>query len=76
MRLAVIVTPRAARTRVERLDPATLRVAVTSPPHGGQANRAVARAVADYLKVPPSRVRIVHGQTGRHKILEITGGAS
>lgn len=74
MRLSIIVIPRAARTRVERLDPATLRVAVTAPPHGGQANRAVVRAVADYLKVPPSRVRLVRGQTGRHKILEITGG--
>jgi uncharacterized protein (TIGR00251 family) len=72
MRLSVIVIPRAARTRVDRVDPATLRVAVTAPPQGGQANRAVVRAVADYLDVPPSHVRIVRGQTGRHKILEIT----
>lgn len=71
MRLSVIVIPRAAYTRVDRLDPATLRVSVTLPPQEGQANRAVVRAVAEYLNVPPSRVCIVRGQTARRKILEI-----
>jgi len=52
----------------------TLRVAVTAPPHDGQANDAVRDAVAEYLGVPRSHVRIVRGHAGRRKILEIDGG--
>jgi uncharacterized protein (TIGR00251 family) len=70
-RLSVHVTPHARRERVERLDQTTLRVAVTAPPHEGQANAAVLKAVARFLNVPPSRIRIVRGQAGRRKILEI-----
>jgi uncharacterized protein (TIGR00251 family) len=76
MRLTVVVTPRAARVRVERLDGTTLRVAVTAPPHEGQANAAVIRAVAAHLGVAPSRVRIVRGAAGRRKILELEEGPS
>jgi uncharacterized protein (TIGR00251 family) len=71
MRLTVIVTPRAARERVERVDGVTLRVAVTAPPHEGRANEAVIRTVAAHLGVAPSRVRIARGRRGRRKLLEI-----
>lgn len=71
MRLTVLVTPRARREGIERVGDATLRVAVSAPPHEGQANAAVVRAVAAFLDLPPSRVRIVHGRAGRRKTLEI-----
>jgi hypothetical protein len=71
MRLTVTVTPRVRRERVERVDSTHLRVAVTAPPHEGQANRAVVTAVAGFLGVPPSRVRIVRGMMGRRKIIEV-----
>jgi uncharacterized protein (TIGR00251 family) len=71
MRLSVHVTPRARRERVERLDEGALRVAVTAPPHEGQANAAVIKAVAAYLGVAPSRVRIVRGHAARRKVLHV-----
>ena len=71
MRLTVLVTPRARRERVERVDAVTLQVAVAAPPREGQANTAVVRAVSAFLGLPPSRVRIVHGQAGRRKTIEI-----
>jgi hypothetical protein len=74
MRLSVHVTPRARRSKVERVDTTTLRVAVAAPPHKGQANAALIKVVAEFLGVAPSRVRIVWGQTGRRKMLEIEEG--
>lgn len=71
MRLSVSVIPRAARERVEPMGEGRLRVAVAAPPREGRANAAVVRAVAAYLNVAPSRVRIVRGGTSRHKILEV-----
>jgi uncharacterized protein (TIGR00251 family) len=73
VRFSVVVIPRARRARIEELGAASLRVAVTAPPHDGQANEAVIAAVAAHLRVPRSRVRIVRGHAGRHKILEIEG---
>lgn len=74
MRLFVFVRPGARQTRVERVDAITLRVAVTAPAREGRANAAVVKAVAEYLKVAPSRVRILRGLTSRRKILEIMEG--
>jgi hypothetical protein len=46
---------------------------VTAPPEGGKANGAVCAAIAGALGVAPSAVRVVRGQAGRHKLLEIDG---
>ncbi|MGH2373740.1 MAG: DUF167 domain-containing protein [bacterium] len=75
MRLSVLVTPRARQTRVERIDGASLRVTVRAPAREGRANAEVVKAVAKFLNVAPSRVRIVRGLAGRHKVLEIAEGS-
>ena len=75
MRLSVRVTPGASTARVERIDGTTLRVAVTDPAREGRANAAVVKAVAEFLNIAPSRVRIVRGLAGRHKVLEVTEGS-
>lgn len=46
---------------------------VTAPPEGGKANAAACVVVAKALGVPKSVVRVVRGDTSRHKQLEITG---
>jgi uncharacterized protein YggU (UPF0235/DUF167 family) len=53
-------------------DKLQLVVAVKERPTGGQANRAIERAVAEYFHVAPSRVRIVAGHTSREKVVEIS----
>lgn len=75
MRLSVVVTPGARQARVERIDGTSLRVAVTAPAREGRANAAVVRAVAEFLNVAPSWVRIVRGLASRRKVLEITEGS-
>ena len=75
MRISVHVTPRARHASVDRGAHNRFRVAVTAPPHEGLANRAVVELLAEYFQVPRSRVRIVRGQAGRHKIVEISAEA-
>jgi uncharacterized protein (TIGR00251 family) len=74
MRIAVTVAPRARRTRVEPLDGGGVRVAVTAPAHEGRANEAVIEALAEYFRVPRSRVRIVLGRASRRKVVEVETG--
>ena len=58
-------------TRVERIEDGAFRVSVTAPARQGRANTAVIEALAEYFAVPRSRVRIIRGQSTRHKVVDI-----
>lgn len=71
MRISVKVKTNAKKELVERLSDNEFAVSVKEPPIDGRANWAVARAIADYFGVSPSRVSIISGQTAKNKIVEI-----
>ena len=72
--LRVRVHPRASRAAIDgwREDGA-LSVRVTAPPTEGRANTAVGALLAAALGVPPSAVRVVHGEHAREKLVRVTG---
>lgn len=61
----------AKEDRVEKIDSTNFKVLVKEPPIQGRANRAIARALAEYFKVPVSRVNLVSGFASRQKIFEV-----
>lgn len=69
-RIAVRVTPRAARNAVVQ-DGDMLRVTVTTVPEAGKANAAVAKLLAKSLGIAPSRLTLLRGGTGRDKLFQI-----
>jgi uncharacterized protein (TIGR00251 family) len=71
--LHVHVTPKSGRDEVVGWKGSELSVRVTSAPEGGKANAAVCKVVATALGVPKTSVRVVHGETSRHKVLEVEG---
>jgi uncharacterized protein (TIGR00251 family) len=73
MTIDVLVVPRASRAAVGPMQGGRLRVAVTAPPVDGEANAAVIEALADAFGVRRAAVRIVRGQRGRRKTVEIAG---
>ncbi|HYZ00703.1 MAG TPA: DUF167 domain-containing protein, partial [Candidatus Binatia bacterium] len=62
--------PRASHARAAWRED-VLHVWVTEPAIEGRANRAVVRAVADVLSVPPSSASLVRGERGRDKVVEV-----
>ena len=74
-RLRLKVQPRAARTALAGLAGSELKVRVAAPPVDDAANEALVRFLAERLDVPRSRVRLVRGRTGTHKVVEVTGVA-
>jgi len=72
LRLMVRTHPRSSRGRL-RWDGHTLEAWVTAPPLDGAANLAVIGAIAAWLDVPPSAVRLVAGQRSRTKVVEVSG---
>jgi uncharacterized protein (TIGR00251 family) len=71
--LDLIVTPRAAANAVGPVLHGVLRVRVTRPPADGEANRAVVRMVAEALRIAPSQIVLLAGQSSRRKRVRIEG---
>jgi len=72
LRLTVRAHPRARRARL-RWDGETLQAWVTAAAAEGAANQALIAAIAEWLDVPRSAVRILAGQHGRTKVVEVDG---
>jgi uncharacterized protein (TIGR00251 family) len=71
LRIEVKVTPRASRDEIAGTRDGVLHVRVRAAPVDDAANKAVIKLIAKREGVPPSRVRIVRGRSGRRKLLEI-----
>ena len=78
VRLAVKVTPRAARSAVQGVEvdargQAYLAVRVAAAPDAGKANAALIKLLAKRWRLPASAVRLVSGATARRKVLYVEG---
>ena len=73
MIVSVRVTPRVRHNQVTGVANGALQIRTTAPPADGKANKAVAKALADYLDVPVSRIELLRGQTHRNKQFLIKG---
>ncbi|HEY0305322.1 MAG TPA: DUF167 family protein [Longimicrobiales bacterium] len=73
VRISLYVQPRASRTEVVGVHGDTIKLRVAAPPVDGAANEEVRRFLAKAMDVAMSAVVIVHGDTGRRKMVEVTG---
>lgn len=73
VRVRIRVQPRASRTEIVGEHDGALKVRVAAPPVAGAANAELVRCIARSLGVARSRIRVVAGDTGRTKVIEIDG---
>lgn len=71
MKIFVKAKPRSKEERVEKIDDTHFIVAVKEPPVQGRANAAIIRALAGYLGVSVSSVRITSGFFSKEKIFSL-----
>ena len=74
-RITVKVHPRASRTVIRGRLGDAWKLDLAAPPVDGKANEECVRYLAELTGVPRSRVRLVTGQSGRMKVIEIEGVA-
>lgn len=72
-RIAVRVQPRASRTELAGAYGDAVKIRVAAPPVDGAANAELVAFLAKRLGVPKSSVRIVRGEGGRDKLVEVDG---
>ena len=73
VRLAVRLTARARRERVEGVVSDMLKVCVTAPPADNEANEALLRLLAAHLRLPRRSLSIAAGAKSRNKTVLVAG---
>lgn len=69
--LAIRVTPKASRNKID-IDPnGNIKIYVTAPPEDGKANQAVCELITKTLKVSKNSIQIISGHKTRDKIIEL-----
>ncbi|MBN1418376.1 MAG: DUF167 domain-containing protein [Planctomycetes bacterium] len=71
--LPIRALPRAGRVGLAGVSGGAVRVAVTAPPEGGRANRAIVEALAEAIGVSRARIRILRGERARSKSILVEG---
>jgi len=71
VRLAIQVMPNARKSEVVGVFDGALKIRLQAEPIEGKANDALIRYLAASLGVPKSAIEIMHGHTGKRKIIEI-----
>jgi len=75
-RITVKVHPRAKRTAVTGRLGDAYKIDLAAPPVEGKANAECERFLAELAGVPRAGVRVVSGQTGRMKVVDVGGIAA
>ena len=74
VKISVRLQPKASREELRVWDEGgVFRVRVKEAPVDGAANAALVRLVAKHLGISRGAISIIHGATGRNKILKVEG---
>lgn len=71
LKLPIHATPGAAATQAAGQHGGALRVRLAAPPVDGKANAALIAWAAHAFGVPRARVALLHGASGRQKLLAV-----
>ena len=72
-RILIHAQPRASRSELAGCHGDALKVRLRAPPVDGAANEELRRFLAERLGVPAGAVRLLRGESGRRKVVEVTG---
>lgn len=71
MKIQITVKANAKINSVEKMADGTYHVCVKAPPTQGKANAVVIETLAEFFKVPKSRVEIILGAGAKKKLVKI-----
>ncbi len=74
MKIVVQVKPNAKANEIDKINDGEYVVRVKAPPKENKANEELINVLAEYFKVPKSRIRILKGHGSKTKVVEIDYG--
>jgi uncharacterized protein (TIGR00251 family) len=73
IRFKIKVHPRGKENAITGVFGDALKVSITAPPADGKANKAIIEFLADFFAIPRSSVTIASGESGRIKVIRVSG---
>ncbi|WP_413583346.1 DUF167 domain-containing protein [Bdellovibrio sp. HCB288] len=73
VRLHLFIQPKSSKNQIIGDHNGELKIKVSAPPVDGEANAELIKYLAKLFKVAKRNISLVKGDTGRHKVVEITG---
>jgi uncharacterized protein len=73
VRVSVRAKPRASRSRIGRASGLEIEASLAAAPVDGAANTALIELLSEALSLRASALRLVLGQTSKHKVVEVSG---
>ena len=70
-KLWITVKPQSKKSEVKKISEGEYAVSVNAPAREGKANEAVIELLARHFSVPKSSIRILRGQSGRRKLVQV-----
>jgi len=70
-RLTIRVIPNAKVSEVVGRELGVLKVKIAAPPIEGKANEELIRVLSEHYDIPKSLIKIIHGQSGKNKVVEL-----
>ncbi|HLB59321.1 MAG TPA: DUF167 domain-containing protein [Bdellovibrionota bacterium] len=75
VRLQLYIQPRSSQNQIAGLMEGRVKIKLTSPPVEGEANKACIAFLSSLLRIPKSKISIIHGERGKRKTVEIMGAS-
>ncbi|QPG60367.2 DUF167 family protein YggU [Shewanella eurypsychrophilus] len=69
--LNLYIQPKSSRDQIVGIHGEELKIAITAPPVDGKANAHLTKFLSKAFKVPKGDIRILKGELGRHKQVEV-----
>jgi uncharacterized protein len=71
LKVKVRLQPKSSINKITGISDNTLKVYVHAPPADDKANYACLKVLADFFKIPKSRISLVSGKKTRDKVFDI-----
>lgn len=73
VRLHLFIQPKSSKDEIVGPHNGEIKIKLTAPPVDGKANEALIKFLSKYFELPKKNFSLVRGETGRHKVVEVSG---
>lgn len=71
MKLKVLIQPNSKKNEIIGFHGDSLKIRIKAPPVDGEANTTLIKYLSSILNIPQKNIAVLHGHTGKNKLIEI-----
>lgn len=71
MKLKVFIQPNAKKNQIIGLHGDAVKIKIKAPPVDNEANKTLVKFLSELLNISQKNIILLHGQTGKNKLIEI-----